>query len=112
MLTSLPPCTEMTISQEHLIYPEKGVPLEGLNTFWMVGTGTFPVKGWDSLAHQQPLLLNGDVAFLDRNGVFWARKEGRLVQDPGPLTTLYGVPGQVTGLPTYSALNGCEDSGG
>ncbi|MER6977764.1 hypothetical protein [Streptomyces carpinensis] len=115
MVTSLPPCTDMTITQDNLIYDEKGVPLEGgFNAFEIAGTGSISDKDkrWHSLAHEQPLLLNGNIAFLDRNGVFWARKQGRLIQEPGPLATLNGVVGHVTGLPTYRALDGCEDSAG
>jgi len=115
MVSSLPPCTDMSITQNQLVYDEKGVPLdEGFNFFDIVGTGSLSNKDkkWHSLAHEQPLLLNGDIAFLDRNGVFWARKQGRLIQEPGPLATKSGVRGHVTGLPTYRALSGCEDSAG
>lgn len=115
MLTSVPPCSDMTFRQDQLGYDEDRRALEDSAPEGMTMFSTFstPVpdkpaaKGWHSLA--DPWLLSGTVGFTDRDGVPWMRANGRLIQTSAPLPNLPGIPGDVVGLPTVRAMDGCDE---
>ncbi|GLP72068.1 hypothetical protein TUSST3_86860 [Streptomyces sp. TUS-ST3] len=116
MLTSVPPCSDMTFRQDQLGYDEDRRAMdsapEGITMF---STFSTPVpdkpsdKGWQSLTDMDPWLLSGAVGFTDRDGVPWMRANGRLIQTGAPLPNLPGIQGDVVGLPAVRAMDGCDE---
>ncbi|WP_430378181.1 hypothetical protein [Streptomyces sp. B1-3] len=122
-LQSLPPCSDMTISQGQLKFDVK---LPSGNTGWSRPEDTLPkLKGhrWLSLDRPNTRLQLDRAAFTDRNGVGWLRHQGRLFRLParplgaltgvaGPVDAPSGFAGLVLGQPTYRAIGECGEGNG
>jgi hypothetical protein len=115
MLSSVPPCSDMTFRQDQLGYDEDRPPFDPeswpeFSTFSTPERGKPSGKRWHSLADADPWMLSGAVGFTDREGVPWMRANGRLVQTDAPLPNLPGIQGDVVGLPAVRAMDGCDET--
>ena len=111
-LISVPPCTDLTISQDQLVYSEKLSPtLESLHSFASPYLWGLPnADGWRSVEGELPILESGGLQFTDRDGLTWVRHDGRLTQGAPALKPLPGVQGGVKGMPSAHAVEQCDDT--
>ncbi|MER5953941.1 hypothetical protein [Streptomyces sp. NPDC001893] len=110
-LTGVPPCTDMTISQEQLKYREKDRRFEDMGEFAMPIVSPLPSgEGWLSLNRENMYMVLGGAAFIDRNGLKWSRIAGRLSPaQQQPVAPMPGLPGRVFGLPAYRVIQECGE---
>ncbi|MFK4100859.1 hypothetical protein ACI2L1_12445 [Streptomyces sp. NPDC019531] len=113
-LTSVPPCTDMTITQDQLGYSEEmSAALASLHSFASPYLQGVPTKaGWRPVADHVAILESGGLQFTDRDGLTWVRRDGRLAQGASALQPLPGIQGGVKGMPSAHAVAQCEDADG
>ncbi|MFD7480597.1 hypothetical protein ACFV8Z_53325 [Streptomyces sp. NPDC059837] len=107
LVMSVPPCTDMTVSQDQLMYLDKGRPYADFPEFHMPLALPPKGKGLRALDRVRAYMSFGVAVFTDRNGVQWIRKEGRLSRLEGGIPVLGGYQGLVFGQPTYRTIKEC-----
>ncbi|MEH0535800.1 hypothetical protein QBB31_14350 [Streptomyces scabiei] len=108
LVMSVPPCTDMVISQGQLEYRDNSRPYADLEEFRMPQV-PFREEGWTELKQVKRFMMLGPVGFTDRNGVAWMRQEGRLSRRSGGMPVRHGNQGLVFGQPAYRTIEECGE---
>ncbi|BBC92114.1 hypothetical protein SRO_0938 [Streptomyces rochei] len=112
-LMSVPPCSDMTISQDQLKYQDGARSGDFPPAFSVPAMSPLKGEGWRSWDRRWKYISLGVASFTDRNGLRWIRREGRLSQLEGGIPALSGTQGAVIGQPAYRAIEECgDDTGG